>query len=95
LWDDYIYEGNTAWIFLLSGKYKDANPDEYKQLIDSKLDKICIIVERGQCQTRNNNLFELELLPEIGEVIENKIDDGTINLANHDILSQKYRRGIN
>ena len=95
LWDDYIYEGNTAWIFLLSGKYKDANPDEYKQLIDSKLDKICIIVERGQCQTRDNHLFELELLPEIGEFIENKIDDGTIKLANHDILSRKYRRGIN
>ena len=91
-WDTYIYEGNTAWIFILSGKYKDANPDEYKQLIDSKLDKICIIVERGQCQTRNNNLFQLKLLPEIGDFIENKIDDGTIKLANYDILD--YKRGI-
>jgi len=56
------------------------------------LDKICIIVERGQCQTRNNNLFQLKLLPEIGDFIENKIDDGTIKLANYDILD--YKRGI-
>jgi hypothetical protein len=37
----------------------------------------------------------LELLPEIGDFVENKIDDGTIKLANHDILSLSYRNGIN
>jgi len=34
LWNTYIYEGNTAWIFLLSGKYKIDNPDEYSELVN-------------------------------------------------------------
>jgi len=59
------------------------------------LDKICIIVEKGQCQTRDNSLFELKKIPEIGKFIEDRIDDNTIKLANHDILSLDYRTGIN
>jgi len=55
------------------------------------LDKICIIVENGECQTRDNKLVELKLLPEIGDFIEDKIDIWTIKLANHDILSKEYR----
>ena len=95
LWNDYIYEGNTAWIFLLSGKYKIDNPDEYTRLVNNKLDKICIIVECGQCQTRDNRLFKLELLPEIGEFIEDKIDNNEIKLDNHDISSPENKSGIN
>ncbi len=92
-WSTYIYEGNTAWIFLLSGKYKANNSDEYSELIDRKLDKICIIVEKGQCQTRDNRLFQLELLPEIGRFIEDKVKDNTIKLASYDI--ENYYEGIN
>jgi len=78
---------------LLSGKYKANNSDEYSELIDRKLDKICIIVEKGQCQTRDNRLFQLELLPEIGRFIEDKVKDNTIKLASYDI--ENYYEGIN
>ena len=94
-WDRYIYEGNTAWIFLLSDKYKTANPEKYSELVNEKLDKICIIVENGQCQTRDNRLFELKKLPEIGGFIEDRIDTYEIKLENHDILLPTYRDGIN
>ena len=95
LWNRYIYEGNTAWIFLLSGKYKSDNPDEYNELVNKKLDKICIIVERGECKNRPDYQFELEKLPEIGKFIEDKIDSHEIKLENHDILSPIYTSGIN
>ena len=94
-WYTYIYEGNTAWIFLLSGKYKIDNPDEYNELVNKKLDKICIIVERGECKNRPDYQFELEKLPEIGKFIEDKIDSHEIKLENHDILSPIYTSGIN
>ena len=94
-WYTYIYEGNTAWIFLLSGKYKIDNPDEYNELVNKKLDKICIIVERGECKNRPDYQFELEKLPEIGKFIEDKIDSHEIKLENHDILSSRYTSGIN
>jgi len=64
-------------------------------LVNNKLDKICIIVECGQCQTRDNRLFKLELLPEIGEFIEDKIDNNEIKLDNHDISSPENKSGIN
>ena len=92
-WYTYIYEGNTAWIFLLSGKYKIDNPDEYNKLVNEKLNKICIIVERGECKNKSDDQFELKEIPEIGEFIENKINDNTIKLANHDI--GQYQEGIN
>jgi len=95
LWNTYIYEGNTAWIFLLSGKYKIDNPDEYNELVNKKLDKICIIVERGECKNKSDYQFELEKLPEIGKFIEDKIDSHEIKLENHDILSPRYTSGIN
>ena len=93
LWNTYIYEGNTAWIFLLSGKYKNDNPDKYNELVNDKLDKVCIIVERGECKNRPDDQFELKLLPEIGRFIEDRIDDNSIKLANHDIFD--YYDGIN
>ena len=92
-WSTYIYEGNTAWIFLLSGNYKLTNSDEYARLVKQKLDKVCIIVERGQCQDEDNRVFELIELPEIGKFIEDKIDSWEIRLENHDILD--YEKSIN
>jgi hypothetical protein len=79
----------------LSGKYKIDNPEKYSELVNEKLDKICIIVEKSQCQTRDNRVFELKKLPEIGSFIEDRIDDNTIKLANHDILSPANKSGIN
>jgi len=79
----------------LSGKYKIDNPDEYNELVNKKLDKICIIVERGECKNRPDYQFELEKLPEIGKFIEDKIDSHEIKLENHDILSSRYTSGIN
>ncbi len=79
-WDDYIYEEITAWIFLLSGKYKYTNPAEFERLTNNQLNKICIIVEQGQCQNRINEIFKLEELPEIGRFIEDRINDNTITL---------------
>jgi len=78
---------------LLSGKYKNDNPDKYNELVNDKLDKVCIIVERGECKNRPNDQFELKLLPEIGRFIEDRIDDNSIKLANHDIFD--YHDGIN
>jgi len=77
----------------LSGKYKIDNPDEYNKLVNEKLNKICIIVERGECKNKVDDQFELKEIPEIGEFIENKINDNTIKLDNHDI--GRYQEGIN
>jgi len=74
----------------LSGKYKISNPDEYNKLVNNKYDKVCIIVERGECKNRPDDQFELKKLPEIGRFIEDKIDSHEIKLENHDILSPAY-----
>ena len=79
-WNTYIKKEITAWIFLLSGKYKINNPDEYSELVNEKLDKICIIVEQGQCQNRINEIFRLKEIPEISKFIEDRINDNTITL---------------
>ena len=79
-WNAYIKEEITAWIFLLSGKYKINNPDEFEKLTNNQLHKICIIVEQGQCQNRINEIFKLKEIPEIGRFIEDRINDNTITL---------------
>jgi len=80
---------------LLSGKYKIDNPDEYNKLVNEKLNKICIIVERGECKNKSDDQFELKEIPKIGKFIEDKIDSHEIKLENHDILSPRYTTGIN
>ena len=85
-WNAYIKEEITAWIFLLSGKYKINNPDEFEKLTNNQLHKICIIVEQGQCQNRINEIFKLKEIPEIGRFIEDRINDNTITL-NYSMLN--------
>jgi hypothetical protein len=70
----------------LSGKYKIDNPDEYNELVNKKLDKICIIVERGECKNRPDDQISLRYLPEIGRFIEDRIDAYDIKLENSDIM---------
>ena len=85
-WYTYIKEEITAWIFLLSGKYKINNPDEFEKLTNNQLHKICIIVEQGQCQNKINEIFKLKKIPEISRFIEDRINDNTITL-NYSMLN--------